>query len=235
MRMLDIRRADLPQVEAGGLLAPLPMSPDAGLAEQIHITFFPNNVVGSELNFRGPRVSRLGPINNVRAFGARIEIRPLFRDDAVRQLDEMGELRMARLKLRRGAGPLLNRIDQSLAEAFERTAEFSADADVDLVFRRPPRSRESLPDRVRNAFRAMANSEDLRHGARAIQLEGRNLQSGEFEVVDLLEQDLVTTRRILRSDPRSRVLDTASAYEAIASAYDELLPEITRAGTIGPE
>lgn len=235
MRIVDIRRRDLPQYELGGNLGPLPIDPDAGLADQIHLTFFPDGVVGSEFNFRGPRVSRLAEVVNGRRIGPRIDIRALFRDDAVRQVDEMQELRMARLRMRRGSGPLLRRVDEALADAFESTREFSADADVELVVRRQPRTRESLPDRVRRAFGVIATSDDGRHAARAIQLEGRNPASGEFEIVDLLEQDLVTTRRILRTDPGSRVLDSGDTYAAIESAYEELLTEIQRAGTLGPD
>ena len=58
MRLGNIRRTDLPQMEQGGSLRPLLLPGKAGLAESVHMMFFPGNIVGSDFNFYGPRVSR---------------------------------------------------------------------------------------------------------------------------------------------------------------------------------
>jgi hypothetical protein len=232
LRLLNIRRTNLPHVEAAGVLTPLGLDPAAGLAEQIHLVFFPDNVVGSEFNFYGPRATRLGELLRARNIERQVELRSLVRDDVIGRLDDMEELTMATIRIDRAAIGAVRRIDPSLSEAFERTAEFSEQGEIGLSLRRIPHTRTRLSDRVRGAFRNLARDDEVRHIARALQVEGRNPVTRELELLDLLESELVTTRRILRTDPRSRVLDSEDAYAQINSAYDELLPEIRRAGTI---
>ena len=53
------RRSGLPLLERDGRVGPLNIAADAGLAELVHVVFFPDNIVGSEFNFYGPRVPRL--------------------------------------------------------------------------------------------------------------------------------------------------------------------------------
>lgn len=232
LRLFNVRRADLPQIESAGVLSPLLLDEQAGVADQIHLVFFPDNVLGSEFNFFGPRAPRLADFLRSKSIGPRIEIVPLFRDDAVTRLDEMQEIRMGRLRLQRGAGSLLRRVDATLASAFDELEETSGGANVEITLRRVPRSRESLPQRLRNLFGELASTDGAGEVITAIQLEGRDPETGEFETVDLLEQQLVSTRRILRSDPRSRVLDSNDAYRQIEAAHQDLLAEIRRAGTI---
>jgi hypothetical protein len=55
-----VRRSGLPRVEKGGRIDPLGIPSDAGLVEITHVVFFPNNIVGADFNFYGPRVPRLG-------------------------------------------------------------------------------------------------------------------------------------------------------------------------------
>ena len=59
LRLATVRRAGLPLVEAAGALSSLQLAADQGLYEAIHAIFFPNNVVGVEFNFYGPRPSRI--------------------------------------------------------------------------------------------------------------------------------------------------------------------------------
>ena len=59
LRLGNVRRRYLPRVEEGGVLSDLQIPPSSGIAEEIHVVFFPNNIVGSEFNFYGPRISRL--------------------------------------------------------------------------------------------------------------------------------------------------------------------------------
>jgi hypothetical protein len=58
-RLGQIRRSGLPQVEQGGALTDLPIPANSGLVEAIHVVSFANNIVGSDFNFYGPRMSRL--------------------------------------------------------------------------------------------------------------------------------------------------------------------------------
>lgn len=235
LRIVNIRRRDLPQIEAAGVLRPLGIDPAAGVADQIHVVFFPDNVVGSEFNFYGPRVSRLADVVRGKGIGPEIELRDLVREDVIARLDAMTEVTAATLTVDRSAIDLTRQADATLAGALDQTAEFAGRGVLELTIRRRPHSRETLTDRVRNVWRTLARSQPDHEGVRSLRIEGRNQITGELETLDLLGQALVTSRRILRTRPGSRVLDSADAYAEIASAYDELSDEIRRAPDLGEQ
>jgi hypothetical protein len=231
LRVLNVRRTNLPQMESAGVLAPLPLESTAGIADQIHIVFFPSNVIGSEFNFYGPRVTRLADFMRAKRIQPRTRIVPLFRDDAIRQLDGMREIRMAHLKLTRGAIGLLRRYDETLAQALDQTAEITGGANVEITVRRTPRSHESLSGRLRQAFRGLAADPEAKELVKALQIEGRN-EDGEFNVVDLIKEELGAVRDVRRVQVRERALDSADAYRVIEETYEDLADEIARAGTL---
>jgi hypothetical protein len=231
LRILNVRRSDLPQIEEDGELQPLELRRNAGLAEQIHLSFFDQNVVGSEFNFYGPRPTRFADFVRAKSLGEQIFVERLLRQDVVAQLDDFSEIKMARLKVSRGMTGVVTRIDRDLGEALTRAAEFTDAADVEIIVRRRPRSRDSLALRIRRAFGQLARDPEGEGGVKALQVEGRASNEEDFELVDLLEQQIVATREIRRAGERSRVLDDGAAYEAIEGAYGQLADEIRRAGS----
>lgn len=59
-RIAHVRRSGLPLVEQAGSLSDLQIPADSGLVEAIHVVVFPDNIVGSDSNFYGPRMTRAG-------------------------------------------------------------------------------------------------------------------------------------------------------------------------------
>lgn len=57
LKFAVIRRDAFPQLEEKGIVKALNVPATAGLVEQIHVRFFPKNVVGFDFNFYGPRLS----------------------------------------------------------------------------------------------------------------------------------------------------------------------------------
>ncbi|HSW42845.1 MAG TPA: hypothetical protein VLM76_10080, partial [Patescibacteria group bacterium] len=226
LRIVNIRRRDLPQVEAAGVLSPLGIGRTAGLADQIHLVFFADNVVGSEFNYYGPRVTRLADVVRAKRIGPEIELRDLVRENVIARLDAMTDVTAATLTVDRSAIEVARQSDATLARALDETAEFAERGVIEITVRRRPHSRETLSDRVRSVWRALARRPDAQEGLRGLRIEGRNPATGELETLDLLGQALMTSRRILRTQPGSRVLDSADAYAEIASAHDELSDEI---------
>lgn len=53
-------------------------------------------------------------------------------------------------------------------------------------------------------------------------VKGPSLLSGKLEEVDILKDELVVTRSMLRVDPRIRAVQSESAFEQIEEAYYEL-------------
>ena len=233
LRVANIRRSDLPQVETAGALAPLPIGDRSGLAEQVHVVCFDDSVLGAVFNFHGPRLGRLAEYLHRKCGAPPIYIDGLLRPDVLAELDHLGALNMLPLRLNRDSIDEVRHIDQSLAAALDFTAEWGGSPDVEIVLRKQAYSRESLPDRVRAAVRRLAGSEEVRHAARAFRVSGPSRDTGDIDEVDVLKSDLVVTRAILRASPRLRALDDEAAYEAIEQAYEDLRPEIGAAAVVG--
>ena len=99
LRVADIRRQYLPALEHRGQLGRLDIAEDSGLAEQVHITFFDNNVVASEFNFYGPRMSRVGFYLSRKLGGPPVTFEALIRGDIVRELDRLQDIRLFQLRV----------------------------------------------------------------------------------------------------------------------------------------
>ena len=56
--------------------------------------------------------------------------------------------------------------------------------------------------------------------------------SNRVETIDLLKKQLMSTKRIIRINERSRVLNSESAFQAIHEAYQELSKELEDAYSI---
>jgi hypothetical protein len=76
-------------MEQAGTILDLPISSKQNVAEETHMMFFPNNVIGVLFNQDGPRISRL-PDYLLRQFNLEVGVRPLLDPDTARNLRDMG-------------------------------------------------------------------------------------------------------------------------------------------------
>ena len=63
-------------------------------------------------------------------------------------------------------------------------------------------------------------------------VRGLHEDSGKVEELDLLKDQLVSTRTMVLADERSRALRPASAYEAIEAAHTELREQLHEAAGV---
>lgn len=234
MRLAMIRRTGLPLLEEAGSLSPLLIADTAGLYEPIHVCFFPNNLVGVEYNAYGPRSSRIS------AYLYRIaptvcpsfELEPLIRRDVMEQLRRLQRLRVMDLKIRASYAQLVAEADADLGAAFDAARRFSETDIVHLEFRPEPYQRRRwLGGRALPAVLDLAQRADLRENALAFMVEGLDRESQSVETIDILKGHLVSTKRIVRLDARSRALDPEATYTAIEEAYQDMLPDLETAAS----
>ena len=234
MRVGTIRRSGLPQLERAGQLTALPISPSSGLAEQIHVVFFPNNIVGSEFNFYGPRMSRLAEYLAVRVNvnNPRASFDPLIRQDVLQQLARLQDVRVLQMRIKGSYVNTLRQLDQDLGSAFEAAQRATEADEVELMLRMTPYSRQALSQRMMGFVRRLARRPDSRTEMSQFKVRGFNSESGEVEVVDALNDQLIAKKQIIREGRRSRALDTNAAYAAIEEAYQEMREELEAAAAI---
>lgn len=230
VRVADIRRQYLPSLERMGQLGRLEIDDDAGLAEQVHVAFFPNDIVGSEFNFYGPRMTRVGYYLTRKLGGAPIRFEPLVRRDVVRELDRLVDIRLFQLRLHPSYIDETEQVDSNLFEALRSARALGESGRVEVVIRPVPRSRQALGGQFHGIIRRLLGRPAINEGADIFRTAGRH-ESGDIRELDLLRDTLAVERQVRREE-RTRSLDQTSIYTAIESAYEELREELEAAASM---
>lgn len=234
MRLGTIRRGGFPQVEQAGNLSDLTLAANSGLAEVTHVAFFPHNILGAVFNFYGPRPTRLASYFAAKVLGipTDIVIEPLLRQDVLNQLNRLGSLRLFNLKVRRSYADTIAQADQSLGAAFQAAAEAGQAEHVEIILKSNRPRASHLRQNLTTVARRLLRRADIREEAERFIVGGVDTETERVVEIDLLSDKLVSVKRVVAQGGRSKALDTASAYDAVASAHDELRDELHRAAGV---
>lgn len=233
VRFGQIRRSDLPQIEQLGNLSDLTIPHNSGLVELIHIVFFPNNIVGIDFNFHGPRISRFAQYLQVKTPKSEqpIIFEQLLRKDISAQLNKLQDVRLFQLKIQSSFIETVRKADEDLGAAFEAAVKASNAQELEVVLRPAAYSRESLSKKLMSAAKSILGSPSLRLESSKFSLRGGTV-GDQIETVDILKDQLIVNKRIVQLKNKYRALDPKSAYEAINSAYLELRSDLEEAAGI---
>jgi|SRR5665213_219340 len=230
LRFCQVRRNGLPQVERAGIVNDLNIAADAGLLEPIHIVFFPNNIAGADFNSYGPRMSRLGSYLRVKSGGVApfLNFQPLLRQDIAQQLNNLDDIRLFDLRIAAAHIDIVQMADQSLGAAFEANARLldGNTEDIQIVLRPGRDQRRRALRRLIDPIRNLLNNPVFRDGSERFQIKGRRSDTGKTDMIDLLHDQLIVTKEILRVGERSRAVQPESAYAAIENAFAELRQQL---------
>lgn len=233
MRFSQIRRTGLPQIDAAGRLSDLNLKATEGLVEAVHVVFFPDNVVGVEFNFYGPRPSRLGYyLGSTSKLGIFPALDPLLRSDVVSQLDRLKDVRLFDLKVHSSYAGVVKRADTDLGAAFESAGNLGSTDEIQVVLRPSKNGAANMLQRVKRVARTLLHRPDLRTEASHFVIRGKMEDSGRVEPLDLLRDQLIAHKKIIRVSERSRALDRTAAYEAVSQAYSERADELKAAAAL---
>jgi hypothetical protein len=231
-----IRRDAFPQVEEEGLVSSLNVPATAGLIEQLHVRFFPRNVVGFDFNFYGPRLPRLGTYLNQVAAGKtpNVAFWPLLRQDAAKELEGSKELRVFSFRAKRSMIDTAADADQSLGDALRATASIGEADEVQIVLKPKPFSRDPIGHKFMQIARKMAKRNDLRQIASEFKVQVT--EPGKASVaIDLLGDHFIADARILKQSKNGRAVDSDDAFAKIEEAHKDRQEELERAAALAPE
>ena len=230
-----VRRNGLPQLEQAGNISDLVLDADAGLLEAIHLVFFPDNILGTEYNHFGPRVSRLGSFLHEKSNEAvpRANFRPILRRDATKQLDRLSDLRVLELSVLPSYVDVVRQSHASLADALAANGRVLENPKVLQVILKPQREASTgfLANMI-GGLKELVSNGNVQEGADRLQVHGRCQDTDRVETIDLLKDQLISTRAIVRLNPRSRALDPEAAFQAIREAYRDLHDELTATASV---
>jgi hypothetical protein len=234
IRLGTVRRNDLPEVETTGAITPLDIAPSSGLVEVVHVVFFSGDIVGADFNFHGPRMSRLGLYLGIKASALvpRVQFEPLLRQDATNRLQRMRDITLFQLRVRTAYAEELMNADRDLFRAFEAARRLSHAAQMEIILKPEPHSRNFLDRATLGLARRLARRRNLRDEADRFVVKGFDPTRDGIDVIDVLSDELITTKRITLLNPRTRALDPDSAFSAIESAYQELGEDLVRAASV---
>ena len=231
-----IRRNELPSQEDGGQLSELNMRQSSGLAEPIHVIFFPGNIIGAEYNHFGPRLSSLGKYLYEKSDKA-VELpsfRPLIRSNLLEQLNRLGTLRLFELTVNESYREIANTINMPDIRSLRILQESEPGVKkINVSMSMDETSGTDMFNRLLGAARSFLESDMLSEFATKFHLRGRCKDSGRVETIDLLKGLVTTTKLIERIGPRGRSLRPNSVYSAITEAYTEFSDELQSLPDLG--
>jgi hypothetical protein len=229
------RRSAFPKRELMGTVSDLEVEPDEGLVETTHLVFFPDNVLGVDFNFHGPRASRLpkylaekivSPPGNVLP----THLSQLVRGDAVARLANLDSVHLFDLKIKASASAQIKEMEKSLGDLLEGAGKFG-DADViQLRLKATQRKRHPLSFNLLDVAKRIVGI--AQQDALAFELRGIASQTGVVETVDMLKDALTETVDIALESASCRALDSADAYAKIESAYVRHKSDIAAAAEV---
>ena len=230
-----VRRNGLPMLEQAGNISDLVLDADAGLLEAIHVVFFPNNIVGAEYNHFGPRVSRLGSYlyEKSNKAVARAAFRPVLRGDAAKQLDRLSDLRVLEFSIVPSYLDVVRQSHVSLSDALAANGNVLGNPKVLQVILKPqPEASTGFLANMTGGLKELLSNGNIHGGSDRLLVHGRCHDSDRVETIDLLKDQLISTKAIVRLNPRSRALDPEAAFEAIREAYLDLHDELEAAASV---
>lgn len=234
LRIANVRRNGLPQIESAGNLSPLNLPATSGLGEEVHVMFFPGGIVGSEFNFYGPRISRLASYLFVKGNGTcqQISFEPLLRRDVSIQLDRLSDIRLMHLKMHVSYTGILAEADRDLATAFSAASRAGEAEEIEILLRPAKYSRATLSGRLLSVVKRIARRNEIREAASTFRVRGLDRSTNSVGLVDILSDQLIARKQIVLLNERTRGLERDSTYAAIREAYLELQNDLHAAAGI---
>ncbi|GAB7049388.1 hypothetical protein [Catenuloplanes indicus] len=229
-----IRRNALPQAESSGKLKNLVLAEEEGLCEVSHLCIFPNEIVGVEYNHYGPRASRFAEyINKMGAAQApEFQMEALMRQDIAAKLQNKVAVRTFEMKVRRAHIETIRSMHAKTGEALDSLARGSEADTIGIMLGPRPWQKDNLGQEIMAFIRNMVRRPDLREIV--VQFKAALLEEGSDrpDEVNLLQDHLISSRKILRIGERSRVLDSDDAYRNIQDAYAALRQDLLSAPSV---
>lgn len=223
------RRSSLPELETNGVLHPLDIPRNSGLAEITHFILYPElGILGVEFNFFGPRASSLKNylLEKSRNFSKPIEyieLNPILNQDVDTLLQDMGEVNMFQMEIARNELSLVEELDRDLHSAFESASRVSDAESVEVVLRKKKYSRSGFPFPIsKDALKELLSIGDNRQKINKIKVDAESRFEEQNKTFDLLEDKMITSKKITTLGNRSRSVDSESMFNKIEEAFQEL-------------
>lgn len=224
------RKSGLPMIEGQGNFRPIQInaSQGEGINDLSHLTFFKGGVIGFEFNFYGPRVGSLAQYISEKA-NCEIGFRPILNPDTAAKLARMTTVTKFELKVKSNDLAALDLGNKKFEDAVANLGEFSNCTDLTISMSVDSRKQDGLLQKVKSFAQRIVDGDEAEETVKKVKLYGKDSLSTRIDEVDLLQEFLLSKQEVVLQNQHLRVVDSISAYNAIASGYSDLKQSIKRA------
>lgn len=219
------RRKNLPSIEKDGITSPLEIY-DAGLFEATHAIIFPNNIMGIESNYYGPKpqsfikyISKKAPLKV-----EKVKIIPLMRSDFLDYISNIGEIKVLEFKVHRNMTKYFEGINKSLNHILNGLKDSSSAEYIGITLNSNKRKGMSL--KWKDKFLEKFKNSENRYAVNKALIKANDMTTNRIREFNLLEPYFISTKEVLKNDDIHRSVDRDSMFEAIKESYLDLKEEI---------
>lgn len=224
------RVTGLPSIEIRGVTSPLSIPDDAGLYEPTHFMIFDHNILASEFNFYGPRITSLRTYlyAKLREIVDEIEILPLMNQEFTTIVSNVGNIRKFRLKIHRDGIQLTRDLDANLYSTFEAARNVSDSEDIEITFSARKYSRDDIDIPFFRRLAGWLSTLGVKEQIETLKINAMDTITNEMKEFDLLEEFIVAKKDVVKVDDIHRSVSSDDMYRVIQESYNELRPTINR-------
>ena len=194
---------------------------------------FPDDIVGAEFNFYGPRLPRLGRYLEEKVNCDHLSFHGLLRQDVLDQLNTLEAVRIIQLQVHKNYAATVETASHDLGAAMRGALEVTGAEEVELTLKPARHSRSFLSDDVLPLVKRLARRNDLREGAGRFSVRGMNGETGQMQTIDVLKDLLVAEKEVKVVGDRLRAVQSDAMYIAIETAYEEMHEDLRKAAGLG--
>lgn len=228
-----VRHSGLPELEQHGKITGLKIDDDQGLAESIHVAFFPDNVVGIEQNRDGPSVAKLAWYLTSKSGNIMrpIRLHHLIRYNPVARLNQLRDLTILDLEIHSSYAATVPENAPPLPGVFRGIQDSVGVTEairLALKFQKDERGFKRFAQPIID----LLSNQNFVNNAKSFKVQGTNDETERLDFINLLGDQIVSQRDVELAHAQHRAVDTQAAFKAIRDAHLDLSDDIAHASLL---
>jgi len=238
-RISKIRKNDLPlgfDIDKKNIF-PLHLEDNQAISEPSHFVIFDGKIIGAEYNYYGVKwvnSKLMWLINGYLKSNSyedvkRVEIKPILKKEIYDLIEKFIEIKGIRISIATNYAKLLTQEDPQSFEQMFSAAELVDNMWLHLSFTLGKGRRYGDPtkfEKIIKSVKKILSREDSKNNVNVLEIRGRFKGGETIESINVLEELMLTEKRIPKLDERTRAVKSNSMYREIIESYFILKEEL---------
>ena len=229
-----IRSNDFPLIEHQGNFEEMNLPDGRNLAERTHVKIFENRIVVVAYNHYGPRISQLPRYleDILKPTKINFHIEPILRTDIADQLKFISSFDSIDVSLHDSTVVTYQQKDKDLFKALHSTIPNEAGVKIGVKVSLNSDAPDGYGAMIKSKVNAVLSTPNFRERYKHLSTKGVSSKTEHVEEINLLKDQFMVSKKILKANAKTRALDVEDVYTSIAESYEELKSELEEAITI---